>query len=273
MSRTLTSRLTATGLLTLTAAAAGLVFAPGASAAGGYDVAVSATTVAPGAEFTISGADCLSTDPDQDAVVVVMSEDGDIYEELFPGSDGSWSVTTAFPEGMAAGDQLMLAVCDWYSDGLYTEFTMTVTGSVGAIRGVEAITPGTRAVSDDRTSTSSTPGQKVVRIIAGFQPGEKVTLVMHSTPVVLGTFTADAQGVVTAAFALPAGAVAGTHTFVYEGDMGTYFQESFTVTGGEQLARTGADVTVPVTVGLGLVLTGAGALVVSRRRTPGAMQA
>ena len=280
MSSTLTSRLTATGLLTLTAAATGLVLAPSASAAGDYDITVSATSVAPGEEFTVSGADCISQDPDYDASVVVMSEEGDIVEELVPEVDGSWTVTTAFPDDMPAGDQLMIAVCEWYTDGLYSEFTMTVEGGeVGAIRGVEANTPGTKAVSTAKTTNSATPGQKVVRIIEGFQPFEEVTLVMHSTTVVLGTFTADASGVLTAEFTLPAGTTAGTHTFVYEGTV-TYFQESFTVTAaldtassGKQLAYTGADMTAPITLGLGLLAAGAGALVVSRRRTAGAAQA
>ena len=110
-------------------------------------------------------------------------------------------------------------------------------------------------------------------MIAGFQPHEWVTLTMHSTPTVVGKFQADANGVVTAEFTLPAGTPAGTHTFVYEGDAGTYFQESFTVTaGGKKLAYTGADMTVPLTLGLGLVVAGACALVVSRRKTAGAPQ-
>ena len=277
MSRTTTTRLATAGMLTLTAGLASLVLAPSASAATTLDpVTLSSTTVKPGESFTISGTDCISpADADYDAVAGVMSQDGDIYEEAEPAADGSWSITTAFPKDMAAGDQLMVAYCDWYTDGAsYGEFTVKVGGEVGAIRGVEANTPGTKPVTTDKTTTSSAPGQKVVRVIAGFQPHEWVTLTMHSTPTVVGKFQADANGVVTAEFTLPAGTPAGTHTFVYEGDAGTYFQESFTVTaGGKKLAYTGADMTVPLTLGLGLVAAGAGALVVSRRKTAGATQA
>jgi LPXTG-motif cell wall-anchored protein len=279
MSRSTTSRLATAGMLTLATGLAGLVLAPSASAATTLDpVKLSATTVQPGQNFTISGTDCVSpADADYEGVAVVMSQDGDIYEEAEPAANGSWSITTAFPKDMAAGDQQLVAYCDWYTDGAsYGEFTVKVGGagsSAGAIRGVEANTPGTKPVTTDKTTTSSAPGQKVVRVIAGFQPHEWVTLTMHSTPTVVGKFQADANGVVTAEFTVPAGTPAGTHTFVYEGAAGTYFQESFTVTaGGKKLPHTGADVTVPLTLGLGLVVVGAGALVVSRRKTAEAPQ-
>src|SRR5687768_7808170 len=111
MSRT-TTRLTATGLLTLTAAATGLVLAPIASAAEAPAVTVSATNVAPGEEFSVSGADCLSEEVGYEPLVGVMSENGDVEEYVEPALDGSWSVTTAFPEDMAGGDQLLVAYCD-----------------------------------------------------------------------------------------------------------------------------------------------------------------
>jgi LPXTG-motif cell wall-anchored protein len=278
MSRTMTSRLAAAGGLALTTALAGIVLAPTASAADTLPaVTVSATTVAPGEKFTVSGTGCISPeDAEYEPIAMILSNDYDFYAEVEPASDGSWSVTTAFPADMPDGEQHMSAGCGWYTDGVsYPDWTMTVKGAeFGAIRGVEANTPGTRAETTDRTTgTSSTPGAKVVRVISGFQPFEEVTLTMHSEPVVLGTFTADANGVVTAEFTLPANVAAGEHTLVYEGAV-TYFQESFTVTAaGPKLAHTGADVTVPLTVGLGLVLAGTGALVVSRRRNAGASQA
>ncbi|WP_235003075.1 LPXTG cell wall anchor domain-containing protein [Blastococcus haudaquaticus] len=42
--------------------------------------------------------------------------------------------------------------------------------------------------------------------------------------------------------------------------------------GGKQLASTGADVTAPLVGGLALVLVGAGAMVVARRRSGAAAQ-
>jgi hypothetical protein len=276
MSRTTTTRLATAGMLTLTAGLAGLVLAPSASAADAPAADVSTTTVAQGEKFTVSGTGCVQVDPDYDPLAFIMSENGEIVEDVAPAANGSWSITASFPADTPAGEILMVAGCDQaYMDGFpYQEWTMTVGKAAGAVRGVEANTPGTKSVTTDKTTTSSAPGQKVVRVIAGFQPHEWVTLTMHSTPTVVGKFQADANGVVTAEFTLPAGTPAGTHTFVYEGDAGTYFQESFTVTaGGKKLAYTGADMTGPLTLGLGLVAAGAGALVVSRRKTAGATQA
>jgi LPXTG-motif cell wall-anchored protein len=276
MSRTTTSRLAALGGLTLTAALAGLAVAPSASAADVPPAKISSTTVAPGQEFTVTGTGCISpADADYEGIAYLMTENGEVVEDAEPAANGSWSITAKFPADTAAGKYAMLVGCDWYTGGFpYGEYEMTVGKSAGAIRGVEANTAGTKPVTTDKTTSSSAPGQKVVRMIAGFQPHEWVTLTMHSTPTTVGKFQADANGVVTAEFTLPAGTPAGTHTFVYEGDAGTYFQESFTVAAaGKQLAYTGADMTVPLTVGLGLVVAGAGALVVSRRRTAGAPQA
>jgi LPXTG-motif cell wall-anchored protein len=276
MSRTTMPRLAATGLLTLTAAVTGLAFAPSASAADTPAATISTLTVTQGEKFTVSGTGCVQVDPDYDPLAFIMSENGEIVEDVAPAANGSWSITASFPEDTPAGKILMVAGCDQaYMDGFpYREWTMTVGQSAGAVRGVEANTPGTKPVTTDKTTTSSAPGQKVVRVIAGFQPHEWVTLTMHSTPTVVGKFQADANGVVTAEFTVPAGTPAGAHTFVYEGAAGTYFQESFTVTAsGKKLPHTGADVTVPLTLGLGLVVVGAGALVVSRRKTAGAPQA
>ena len=41
------------------------------------------------------------------------------------------------------------------------------------------------------TGTVAAPGQTMTKTYKGFKAFEKVTLVLHSTPVTLGTFTAD----------------------------------------------------------------------------------
>ena len=148
----------------------------------------------------------MQVDADYDPLAYIMSENGEIVEDVAPAANGSWSITASFPEDTPAGEILMVAGCDQaYMDGFaYQEWTMTVGKAAGAVRGVEANTPGTKSVTTDKTTTSSAPGQKVVRVIAGFQPHEWVTLTMHSTPTVVGKFQADANGVVTAEFTLPA---------------------------------------------------------------------
>ena len=123
------------------------------------------------------------------------------------------------------------------------------------------------------TGDSTPLGRKVVKVLTGFKPHEKGTVTLHSTPQTMGRFTADQNGTVTVSFTVPAGTPTGDHTLVYEGSMGTYFQESFSVTtaaatsnaSSGSLAYTGADVALPLALGAGLLALGGGALVVSRR--------
>jgi hypothetical protein len=51
----------------------------------------------------------------------------------------------------------------------------------------------------------------------GFRPGEPVTVTVHSTPIVVGTFTADDSGQVTAPFTVPNGFELGDHTVEFTG--------------------------------------------------------
>ncbi|SOD92905.1 LPXTG-motif cell wall anchor domain-containing protein [Blastococcus haudaquaticus] len=72
---------------------------------------------------------------------------------------------------------------------------------------------------------------------------------------------------------MPAGAPAGAHTLKVTRADGSVVSYPVTVAaGGKQLASTGADVTAPLVGGLALVLVGAGAMVVARRRSGAAAQ-
>jgi hypothetical protein len=62
-------------------------------------------------------------------------------------------------------------------------------------------------------------GQRLRLSWTGFRPGEQVTVVMRSTPVTLGTFTADDAGTVTAALELPDDAETGAHTLTFSGPL------------------------------------------------------
>lgn len=248
-----------------------------------------------------------------------IEADGDTAEPLFGDDaevvDGSWNAAIVFGALAPAGNYVVWASCEPYAadEGYesplydYPPFDVALSAAPvtpappatpqpqlptssapvdlqapTTVQGVEANTPGVGAVASNGSTTDSTPapGQKVVKTYKGFQPFEKVTLTMHSTPVELGVFTADANGVVTVEFTVPAGADAGTHTLVLSGDLGTYFQEALTVAAGTSvttagangLAYTGTDVAVPLALGGGLLALGGGALLVSRRRA-GATQA
>ncbi|ADB76544.1 hypothetical protein [Geodermatophilus obscurus] len=314
MSRT-TARAAAVTGLTATTAAAGLLLAPAAFAAAPSAPVVAPGTVAAEQTFTVSGADCVSenyADETTRNVVAVAVGDAEAEEPLFadvtePGEDGKWSIELAFEPGDPAGEYVVAAACLLYNGGLVSEYplgsvvltapaatpsTPTETAApttsapetkpTGAIRGSQANTSGVTSPDGGSATGDSTPlGRKVVKVLTGFKPHEVVTVTLHSTPQTLGTFTADANGTVTVQFTVPAGTPTGEHTLVYEGNMGTYFQESLTVTAAaatsnassSNLAYTGADVALPLGLGVGALALGGGLVFAARRRSAEGSQA
>ncbi|SDE16991.1 hypothetical protein SAMN05660485_00031 [Blastococcus fimeti] len=286
---------TAAGLA-LGTAALGVALAPAAMAAPA--VTVSQSTVAPGATYTVSGTECVSQDADYDAMGVVFlavgAQSADAEEAA---ANGTWTMTQTAPT--EAGTYTFAAVCDWYTDGFdYDDFTITVAApstpskpsaapapapaaapvAAGTPRGAAAITAGVASPDTGAATGDRAPlGEKVVKVLTGFKPFEVVTVTLNSTPTRVGSFTADASGTVRIEFTVPAGTPVGDHTLVYEGDKGTYFQESFAVaaatTGSARLASTGASVALPLSLGLGALAAGGGLVFAARRRSAGAVQA
>ncbi|SCX39822.1 hypothetical protein SAMN03159343_0799 [Klenkia marina] len=115
-------------------------------------------------------------------------------------------------------------------------------------------------------------GRQQTVTAGGFTPGETVRGTLYSTPVDLGTAVADAQGVATFTFTVPAGLEVGVHTVTAVGlTSGSTSTVTFTVTAGGDavLATTGVDV-APL-LGLGALAVGAGSALAfagtRRRRT------
>ncbi|SET65792.1 hypothetical protein [Geodermatophilus poikilotrophus] len=300
MSRTTARAATLTGM-TATAAAAGLLLAPAAFAAPAALV-VAPDAVAAEETFTVSGAACVSEDYADERtrnVVAVAVGDSEAQEPLIAGvveptESGEWSVELAFDAGTPAGEYVVAAACLAYDlETVISEYplssvvltapaaTPTEIKPTGAIRGPQANTPG--VTSPDKgaaTGDSAAPGRKVVKVLTGFKPGEVVTVTLHSTPQTMGTFT-EQNGTVRVEFTVPAGTPTGDHTLVYEGSMGTYFQESLTVTAAaatsnassSSLAYTGADVALPLGLGVGALALGGGLLFAARRRSAEGSQA
>jgi hypothetical protein len=302
-------RVAVTTGLTLGTATLGMALAPVALAAG-LPAPTAPSTVVAGQAFQVSGAGCLTNDPDHpdwEAVVIITTDLSDLDAEpptgLFlaePADDGTWWAHVSLPAD-ATGPHAVWADCaySYVEDAAeYPEITVTVATPIrptprplppsekptnalppatGKIRGVDSVTPGV-ASPDTGTATgdSARPGGKVVKVLTGFGPGEVVTVTLHSTPTTIGTFTASAEGVVTAEFTVPAGTTEGTHTLVYEGSMGTYFQESLQVadatTASGDLAYTGASIALPLGLGAGLVTIGSGLAFAARRRSAEAPQ-
>lgn len=265
--------------LTLGTATASLFFAPAAFAATGLAAPVAPAAATPGVPFTVSGTGCELKDAEYGAYVLLLTKVDGIDGEVDVNADGTWKAELTFPANTPAGPQPIWAACDndYYGDAVdYPEVSVNLVAA-GSVRGVAANTPGTVNKDKDRVAV---PGEKITRVISGFKPNEKVTLVLHSDPINLGTFTADPNGVVTATFTLPAGLVVGDHTLVFDGNMGTHYEEVLTVEAAAAavpassgLAYTGASIAMPLALGGGLLALGGGALMVSRRRSAGATQA
>ena len=311
MSRT-TTRAAALAGLTATTAAAGLLLAP-AALAESLPV-VSHSEVTAGQAFTLSGQDCMATKEGEPAIVYVGAVSGDdsgVLGIMDVPASGDWTIELEFPSEALAGDYELFAQCEGYEGAetdtfVYAPVPVTLkaapttstpatptetaapttaapeTKPTGALRGTQANTPGV-ASPDQRSATgdSAAPGRKVVKVLTGFKPGEFVTVTLHSTPQTVATATADANGTVTVEFILPAGIPAGAHTLVYEGSMGTYFQEAFTVTAAaatsnassSSLAYTGADIALPLGLGVGALALGGGLVFAARRRSAEGSQA
>lgn len=114
----------------------------------------------------------------------------------------------------------------------------------------------------------------------GFAPDQEITFELHSDPIVLGTLTADAGGVLKGSFTIPASAPAGTHTLVALSGTTVIASAPLTVTaagaggtgsgaagtgGAGALATTGSDAPV-VAATAALLLLFAGLTLVRRRR-------
>ena len=148
-----------------------------------------------------------------------------------------------------------------------TQAVVAVEGSVTTVTAApgQSLTPAKPAV----------PGQKFELNLTSYAPGEATTWVLHSTPRPLGTFTADASGILSAALTIPQGVEAGAdhELHVTRADGSVVIYPIRIAAAEKSLAYTGTDVTVPLVLDGSLVVAGAGVLVAARRRSAGATQA
>ena len=132
--------------------------------------------------------------------------------------------------------------------------------------------------TDEDTVTVSdstvTPGQSVTTSAKVFEPGSTVTFTFFSAPVELGTAVADAAGVATLTFEVPATATAGTHTIEASGTGADGLPLTVTTTitvagaaGAGDLPTTGSSSTVSLTqVALAAVVGGGLLVLVANKR-------
>ncbi|QIM15818.1 hypothetical protein G7067_04360 [Leucobacter insecticola] len=115
-------------------------------------------------------------------------------------------------------------------------------------------------------SASLHPGETQVATGHFFQPGEKVTAVLRSTPVTIGEETADANGDVRFEFAVPTDIELGEHSVTLSGDFSGDVRQTFQVTAAPGLAITGGQSMLLLGGAAILILAVGGALVVVARR-------
>ncbi|MFC5931378.1 carboxypeptidase regulatory-like domain-containing protein [Cryobacterium melibiosiphilum] len=127
------------------------------------------------------------------------------------------------------------------------------------------------AQSDRVTMPAATlaPGTSIPITGDGFAPFEVVEIWLHSSPVLLGTLVADAQGRISGSFIMPAGIPTGTHHIVFLDENGiSYTSAALTV----PLSETGANLSSGSLALTLLVLGGLALTIAARRRTTGALR-
>ncbi|MDQ1123188.1 fibronectin type III domain-containing protein [Microbacterium trichothecenolyticum] len=132
--------------------------------------------------------------------------------------------------------------------------------------------PGTGSESEVLLSTrEATPGSALRIEAGGFAPGEHVSIELHSTPVLLGTATADDEGRIRARVSIPADAEPGEHRIVLVGATSartvgaplTITRSASAPPIASGLAATGSALPVTLMV-LGAALVAAGGAIVLR---------
>lgn len=131
---------------------------------------------------------------------------------------------------------------------------------------------GPYSTSPITTSTSTPPPGGHVQITAtGFKPNSSVQIYIPSTPILLATVTADANGVASASVQVPTTFVAGSsHAILAEGTdpSGNPLTDtlSITIAGGSSLPFTGVDAIGVSAAGAGRIGFGSFLLFADRRK-------
>jgi LPXTG-motif cell wall-anchored protein len=114
-------------------------------------------------------------------------------------------------------------------------------------------------------NNSLSAGTELTITVGGFTPGEFVQLIVASTPQVIGSGFADAQGFVTLTGTIPVDLASGSHTLaVFAPASGAGFKQPITVS-GLSLPATGSNYNGVLILALLAVVVGA-VVVVRRQR-------
>ena len=182
--------------------------------------------------------------------MTIRDTGGNVLCTVVADSDGDFSCTPATP--IPPG----------------TVVVATATDAAGNTSEPASIRVGGLSIELERGVAS--PGDTQVATGRGFLPGERVSGLLTSTPVDLGTLTADAGGTVTFTFVVPADIESGTHRVTLTGELSGDVSAEFEVptppappaapglsaTGGRALAGPAGVAAVLMLVGWMLLLWG-----------------
>jgi surface protein len=144
---------------------------------------------------------------------------------------------------------------------LSNESPTTTVPTPPATAVLEALPEATTALIP---SGQATAGYGIGVSSAGFVAGEEVHLIVMSTPQIIDTGTADANGIATLSGVIPVDLAAGTHTIVvYAPESGAGFRQNITVV-AQALPATGLNTTIAL---FGALFIMVGTALSTRRRT------
>jgi len=159
-------------------------------------------------------------------------------------ADGEFSAQLTIPPEAEAGDHTLSALVD---------------GDVLATATITVQRP-TLHLSSQRGA----PGDQLLLRGSDFAPGDELQLHLHSTPVLLGTVTADDDGAFEFRLTIPEDAEPGDHTITAQLDGTVLASTTLTVTRPAH-PSTGYDPTGTIVAGTLLLVAGLGVILLARR--------
>jgi hypothetical protein len=246
--RTRAVRWTLSLVVAASVALLGVWAAPSASAAADTSTAptLSATSVLPGQQVTVTGTGCKPSGTPEGVFVVLLNgatpvtgANGAATPGQINATTGAWSVTLTVPTSTGPGTYTVASNCDNYYAGShltsnYPGVQLVVAAPV--LPGVQ-LSPSTVQVGGSFDITGE-----------NFVPNESVTAELHSAPVSLGTATAKSDGTVALTATVPAGTALGQHQVQLVGTAGdsasavlTVIAASASPASHNQLAATGTN--------------------------------
>lgn len=206
-------------------------------------------------------------------VGIVVYPGGTFLGDVQADGNGNFQKAITLPDGfdgdytIAALNAVTLSVGDIDPTVVTKAVTLPVTVHTAPATVPQSAGPLTSSAGISFTSTS----RSTTVSASGFEPGTSVSVLVYSSPTLLGTTTVDQTGAFHLPVTLPGG-MAGNHTFIAMGQAAgssttRVLSLPITVAGtGSALAVTGVAAWLIVAVGIAALIAGGGLTLAGRRR-------